>query len=244
MKQPLIDDVRLWNRALTASEIAANASCEAIAPSPGLVGAWSFTGGSYADLSGLGHNGTPEGNVALVAQPNAWSTPAFITMQPAPQATCPGGTRTFSVAAVGSGQLGYQWQLQPAPGAAWQNLTEGINSYHGHPTLDIQNATATTVKARVLWGIGGNLNLRCVVSNDCGAAVSASGPLNVCIADFNCDGQVEDADFVIFVNAYNILDCADPTMPEGCPTDLNGDNVVDDADFSIFVVAYDALECP
>ncbi len=65
-----------------------------------------------------------------------------------------------------------------------------------------------------------------------------------CPSDLNWDGLVDDADFPIFVSAYNTLDCADPTMPAGCPSDLNTDGVVDDADFSIFVVAYDALLCP
>ncbi len=65
-----------------------------------------------------------------------------------------------------------------------------------------------------------------------------------CPADLNFDGLVEDADFSIFVVAYDTLDCADPAMPAGCPADLNADALVDDADFSIFVVAYDALVCP
>jgi len=64
-----------------------------------------------------------------------------------------------------------------------------------------------------------------------------------CPADLNGDGFVDDSDFSIFVAAYNILDCADPSMPALCPADLNGDNVVDDADFSTFVVAYNALLC-
>lgn len=65
-----------------------------------------------------------------------------------------------------------------------------------------------------------------------------------CVADFNHDGVVDDADFVIFVPAYNTLDCADPSMPAGCPADLNGDGLVDDTDFQLFVYAYDILLCP
>lgn len=65
-----------------------------------------------------------------------------------------------------------------------------------------------------------------------------------CSSDLNNDGMVEDADFSIFVVAYNLLDCADPAMPAGCPADLNTDGVVDDTDFTVFVVAYDALVCP
>lgn len=65
-----------------------------------------------------------------------------------------------------------------------------------------------------------------------------------CPCDLNNDGMVDDADFSIFVIAYNTLDCADPGMPAGCPADFNGDNMVDDADFSIFIVAYNELLCP
>lgn len=67
---------------------------------------------------------------------------------------------------------------------------------------------------------------------------------NPCPCDLNGDGFVDDADFVIFVVAYNILDCTDPSMPPGCPADFNGDGFVDDADFVIFVPAYNTLLCP
>ncbi|MBX3381315.1 MAG: dockerin type I repeat-containing protein [Phycisphaeraceae bacterium] len=65
-----------------------------------------------------------------------------------------------------------------------------------------------------------------------------------CPGDLNNDGQVDDADFVMFAAAYNILDCADPTMSAGCPADLNADGFVDDSDFVGFVAAYNALLCP
>jgi hypothetical protein len=65
-----------------------------------------------------------------------------------------------------------------------------------------------------------------------------------CPGDLNHDGFVDDADFSIFVVAYDLLDCADPTMPAGCPADLNADGFVDDADFVLFAAAYDALLCP
>ncbi|MBL8876833.1 MAG: hypothetical protein JNM86_13640 [Phycisphaerae bacterium] len=67
---------------------------------------------------------------------------------------------------------------------------------------------------------------------------------STCPSDLNGDDQVDDSDFVLFVSAYNILDCADPAMPPGCPADINGDTFVDDADFVAFVGAYDQLICP
>ncbi len=65
-----------------------------------------------------------------------------------------------------------------------------------------------------------------------------------CRADLNGDGQVDDADFVIFVFEYNVLDCASPEMPYGCQADLNYDGVVDDSDFVMFASAYNDLLCP
>ncbi|MBL8887378.1 MAG: hypothetical protein JNK16_12010 [Phycisphaerales bacterium] len=65
-----------------------------------------------------------------------------------------------------------------------------------------------------------------------------------CIGDLNNDGFVDDTDFTRFVNAYNILGCAQPEMPAGCPADFNDDGVVDDFDFVLFVPAYNALICP
>lgn len=77
-----------------------------------------------------------------------------------------------------------------------------------------------------------------------GAALNTVGTCNTCPADLNVDSFVDDADFVIFANAYNILDCADPAMPPGCAADLNADTFVDDADFVIFAAAYNELLCP
>ena len=73
------------------------------------------------------------------------------------------------------------------------------------------------------------------------AAFSLPG---ACPCDLNADGVVDDADFTLFIPAYNILDCADPSMPLGCPADFNHDGVVEDSDFTIFVVAYNELLCP
>lgn len=66
----------------------------------------------------------------------------------------------------------------------------------------------------------------------------------LCAGDLNADQQVDDADFVFFASAYNLLDCADPAMPASCPADFNADAFVDDSDFVVFAAAYDLLLCP
>jgi len=65
-----------------------------------------------------------------------------------------------------------------------------------------------------------------------------------CPGDLNSDGFVDDTDFALFSSAYDIFDCADPSMPVGCLADINADGFVDDADFVLFATAYDAFLCP
>lgn len=85
---------------------------------------------------------------------------------------------------------------------------------------------------------------KCRATNSCFFTDSAPAVLGICIGDMNCDGQVDDIDFVDFATAYDILDCADPSMPMGCPADMNGYGYVDDADFVLFANAYDSFVCP
>ncbi|MGH7243294.1 MAG: laminin B domain-containing protein [Phycisphaerales bacterium] len=74
--------------------------------------------------------------------------------------------------------------------------------------------------------------------------VLLEGAGTTCVGDLNSDGFVDDTDFVLFLSAYNILDCADPGMAPACPADFNHDQVVDDSDFVLFVGAYNELICP
>lgn len=63
-----------------------------------------------------------------------------------------------------------------------------------------------------------------------------------CLADFNADTLVDDADFSIFAVAYDALIC--PNFPDPCTGDINKDGYVDDSDFQLFAVAYNELLCP
>ena len=113
------------------------------------------------------------------------------------------------------------------------------------------NSTGLVEDAQITWGgiLGVFAGSTPVTAGS--TVIGASGkdwgpgtqPPDPCPGDFNIDGVVDDADFVIFVNSYNILDCADPAMPEGCPGDMNGDGFVDDADFVDFAFAYNNLVC-
>ncbi|MBL8876831.1 MAG: hypothetical protein JNM86_13630 [Phycisphaerae bacterium] len=79
--------------------------------------------------------------------------------------------------------------------------------------------------------------------NSCGEATSIPVEVKVKahITDINADGQVDDADFILFLNQYDLMLCADASMPDACSADFDQDGFVDDADFAIFVPAYSAM---
>ncbi|MBX3378601.1 MAG: hypothetical protein KF805_00775 [Phycisphaeraceae bacterium] len=138
---------------------------------------------------------------------------------------CPGHSTTIHVVGVGTPPFTYQW-------------------YKGAALIDPSvTPSAATTSLLVNANADGEGNYHCVISNDYGAFTSPDIPFSVCRSDFNCDALVNDQDFTVFAVGYNILDCADPTMPPACPADLNLDGVVDDADFMLFVQAYNRLLC-
>jgi hypothetical protein len=147
---------------------------------------------------------------------------------------CIGQTAMLSArTAPGYGELVFQWYrngalLSDGPTGSGSTISGSSTS-----TMSIANlSTADSGDYQALTG------------NDCGNASTGLFTLSVCVGDLSCDGVVNDSDFVPFVAAYNLLDCADPAMPSGCPSDLNNDGIVDDADFVLFVAAYNELICP
>jgi len=83
-----------------------------------------------------------------------------------------------------------------------------------------------------------------VFANECDSVVSEPAALTVVkahITDINADGQVDDADFLLFLDQYDLMLCIDTLMPDSCSADFNQDGFVDDADFAIFVPTYHAM---
>lgn len=170
---------------------------------------------------------------------SALGVPGFLR-QPAPVTIDPGQLATLSVSVMsGYGAYGgphFQWRRNGEP------LADGVS-----PAGGVVSGATSSLLTIAMAGIGDSGFYDCVVSTDCGSTASESARLLVgppCDADFNDDGLVDDSDFQVFAIAYNILDCADPSMGVGCPADLNNDAMVDDADFSLFVPAYSELICP
>ncbi|MGH7242204.1 MAG: S8 family serine peptidase [Phycisphaerales bacterium] len=154
---------------------------------------------------------------------------AQVSSSPSDQHSCPGGVATFTASATGTGPLNYQWRRGVT------NLTNaGHYSGVNLPTLTVSPVSSADAGA----------DYNCVITNACGTDTTANASLFFCAADFNCDGQVDDSDFVIFSTSYDTFDCTDPSMASGCPADMNGDGFVDDSDFVLFSGAYDAFVCP
>ena len=141
--------------------------------------------------------------------------------------------------AQGYPSISYQWFRDSLPLADGplnpaspdENVVLGVSG----PTLTLSNASPA-----------GGGRFWCVATSTCASVLSDEAIVRVscCPSDFNSDSLVDDTDFELFATAYDIVLCADSTMPTGCPADLDADGFVDDADFSIFAAAFNAMLCP
>ncbi|MBS0190367.1 MAG: hypothetical protein U0573_05620 [Phycisphaerales bacterium] len=158
----------------------------------------------------------------------------WIAQQPEPAAANCGRTLAFSAApAIGyTKYTKFQWRRNGT------NLANGVSPsgsiISGATTLSLSVANVSPADTG---------NYDCVISSttpSCPAVTTqpALASVSCCPSDFNGDLLIDDADFQIFIVAYNILEC-----PPVCPADLNHDNAVDDADFQLFVPAYNSLIC-
>jgi hypothetical protein len=153
-----------------------------------------------------------------------------------------------AIARAATGSVNYQWHRNGLPienGAGGASTGGGVVSGASgslpsassptQVTLAITSATTTDAGTYTVAFAGS-----CGTEQSTSATVTVSA---ICPADLNGDDIVDDDDFLVFVIAYNILDCSDATMPLSCPSDFDRSLVVDDVDFLIFVPAYDRVVC-
>ncbi len=140
-------------------------------------------------------------------------------------------TGVSSVNPCTASPLSYGMTLVEGTGVTW-SLVAGapsgmiINSSTGVISWPVPRAGTYFVTARATNPAGFDDEVLAFVFN--------------CAADFNCDNIVDDADFVLFIPAYNAV-----TVPPANPKfDLNNDTVVDDSDFLLFVQQYNDVLCP
>lgn len=173
------------------------------------------------------------GTISFV-DPECAETAQVTPLSPVTVATCAGREIVFEAQIAGTafhwlhdGQVLTDGAL--ASGAVVSGASTGV--------LTISNATTSESGS---YGVAGQGVCGPFAAADVFEATVAA---SCCPADFNGDAMVDDADFVVFVGAYNMLDCADPAMAYGCPYDVTGDGMVDDSDFVVFVAAYNELVC-
>jgi uncharacterized membrane protein len=171
---------------------------------------------------------------------------------PLPLSICPpgGGGWVVTGQVPANGPYTHQWYFEsPVNSNNWLPLVDGSTTLSfgvaggivsGANTSSFQIVAAPNMTLKAAH----STRYRCRVTNLCGSTDSPPGVLSICIGDTNCDGVVEDGDFVDFATAYNIFDCEDPNMQPGCPADMNGDGYVDDDDFVLFANAYNNFACP
>jgi len=92
------------------------------------------------------------------------TTPVNITTEPNSTSVVIPASKTFTVVATGTAPLTYQWQLSTNGGAAWENITNATSASY---------ATGATSE-----GMNG-YRYKCLVTNSCGTATSATGILTL-----------------------------------------------------------------
>lgn len=153
--------------------------------------------------------------------------------QPAAQPLAPGAEVAFDVIAAGYGTLNYQWQRDGEDLVDGPALGGGTLAGTQTPTLTITGVQAADRGAYA-----------CAVSNACGSALSDSASLGSTVAsDFDGDGDVDLADFTVFLACFNGPQRA-PAQP-GCEAvDFDHDNDVDLSDFTVFLSCFNGPQRP
>jgi hypothetical protein len=143
-----------------------------------------------------------------------------ITVQPANQTACSGGSASFGVIATGDLPLNFQWRRGRTSLADGGHISGATT-----PTLTISPAGSGDV--------AGNYN--CFVSNTFGTATSSNASLTVLASgggDGNGDGRRDGRDIQGFLDA--VLAGGAPSAAY-CVYDMNSNGVVDLADLNAFV---------
>ncbi|MBX3387958.1 MAG: immunoglobulin domain-containing protein [Phycisphaeraceae bacterium] len=229
--------------------------------SGGAFGLRKFDGTSWAALTSVGNFGTVQaliehnGELAIgtdgtlsysfsgvsnsatgLARFSADNIPVILQNPLSRTGAC-GETTTLTVTTANYGPSSYHW------------YKDSVLLANG-PTGSGSILSGVSTKSLVITNLGSSDagSYTCVVSVStlCGNTTTAPAVLaaTCCPADLNNDLVVDDADFELFVAAYNTLVCGSPEMPIGCQADFNGDGLVDDTDFVYFVIAYNELACP
>jgi hypothetical protein len=135
-----------------------------------------------------------------------------IVTQPQGAFLCPTGSVDLTVS-CGPGSFDYLWQWQPAPGAAWLNVIDGVNTdpQGGPIQFTATGARTGTVSIQTTGGTGtagSHWEKRCIVTSAGGCGSVTSNPATLTVLDSCCDSIdfnnngvfPEDQDVVDFID--------------------------------------------
>jgi len=171
------------------------------------------------------------GNDALHIAQYAFGSPADITQQPAPTATCHAGSASFSVG-VSAQPLSFAWQVEIAPqgSGVWTDLSDGTLPPATGSSASVTGTTTDTLTIGEA-DIAAALSYRVILASECGNITSDAAILTVCIGDYNCDGGVDGSDVQAFLSDW---ESASPAA------DLNANGGIDGEDVEVFFVRWES----
>lgn len=159
-------------------------------------------------------------------QPPVFDMAPQILAQPQSATTCPLQSASFELRALGAINPTYQWEVMlPNSQSGWQSVNDGLLLDSSGAIAQLEGCTTERISVFPVSGRGDGLWVRCTASAACGSATSAPARLNVCAADFNCDGGVDGSDVAAFFQLWSNGDDV---------TDLNTDGGVDGNDVGEF----------
>lgn len=154
-------------------------------------------------------------------------TPLTVSLPSSPMILRRGESRLIGARVPAGGSYQSEWHRDEVP------LTDAVRP-DGSELWGSDGSTLAFVRARD-EDAG---RLRFVLSDACFTAEAALDVVVTCSADLDRNMVVDDADFQIFVVAYDRVLC-----PVECSVDFNNDRIVDDADFVVFAADYNVVEC-
>lgn len=157
-----------------------------------------------------------------------------LTETPSDRTLCPLGIAQFDVTVIGNGPFMFRWQVLSETGG-WTDLEDGDVEFDGpnRPFLSITGASTAMVTAQRRFREGnpkgGEVLLRCAITNACGLITTNPAVMRTCAADANCSGEVTVQDIFDFLAAYFA------NVPNA---DFNNSGVIGVQDIFDFLAAY------
>ncbi|MBX3315369.1 MAG: immunoglobulin domain-containing protein [Phycisphaeraceae bacterium] len=160
------------------------------------------------------------------------TVPPRIQTQPAHTITCPGGTLTLSIVATG-GSPTYRWQRLVADD--WADLADGPTATGS--TLSGTGSHTLTINTFAFEDDG---SYRCLITDAAApdGILSEHALARACLANYNCDGEVDILDFLDFMDDFGSCDGQSAPCGNSANADITGDTIVDIVDLLDFLDAF------